>query len=125
MIMQKTILIIEDNPKNLKLMKLILGKTSYNVQDAKNGMEGVKKAKELIPDAIIMDIQMPIMNGTDAIKELKANDATRDIPIIAATAFAMKGDKEQFLKQGFTEYISKPISIDNFLDVVKKVLGDA
>ncbi|MHA1681198.1 MAG: response regulator [Promethearchaeota archaeon] len=121
----KKILIIEDNEKNLKLMKLILKKTQYEIFDAVNGQNGIALALQIIPDLIIMDIQMPILDGVDAMKIIKSDASTKNIPIIATTAYAMKGDRERFLNQGFDDYISKPIRIDDFLEKIKNKLKES
>jgi two-component system cell cycle response regulator DivK len=117
------ILIVEDNEKNLKLFQIIIESLGYETLLAKNGEEGVRMAKEQIPDLIIMDIQMPVMDGISTLKVLRSNKKTKDIPVIALTSYAMKGDKERLLEIGFIDYISKPISKDSFIEVVEKVLG--
>ena len=118
-----TVLIIEDNEKNLKLFKLILDSNGFGTITAKDGKEGVELAIQLRPDLILMDIQMPVMGGVEAIKILKGNSATRDIPVIATTAYAMKGDRELFLSFGFDGYISKPIRIKEFLETIDSVVN--
>ena len=118
----KKVLIVEDNEKNLKLFKLILDSNGYESITARNGEEGVRAAEESVPDLILMDIQMPVLGGVDAMRALKTNEKTRSIPVIATTAYAMKGDKELFLDFGFEAYISKPIRIKEFLDTIENVL---
>lgn len=119
------ILIVEDNEKNLKLFKLIISSMGYETITAGNGEEGIKKAKEQSPDLVLMDIQMPVMDGISAVNVLSADKATKNIPVIALTSYAMKGDRERFIQHGFTDYISKPIDTDNFMDTIKRVLGES
>lgn len=118
----KKILIVEDNEKNLKLFRLILDSNGYITLLARDGEEGVRIAEEQSPDLILMDIRMPVLGGVDAMRQLKANEKTKNIPVIATTAYAMKGDKELFLEFGFEAYISKPIRIKDFLDTIESVL---
>ena len=89
---------------------------------ATNGEDGIRVAKEQMPDLILMDIQMPMMGGVDALRALKENETTRRIPVIASTAYAMKGDKELFLDFGFDAYISKPIRVKEFLEAIDSTL---
>ena len=119
----KKILIVEDNEKNLKLFKIIIESLGYKTLLAEDGAKGVKIAKEQMPDLILMDIQMPGMDGMSAMKILRSDERTKDIPALALTSYAMKGNKERFLEVGFIDYISKPISKDNFIEVVEKALG--
>lgn len=116
------VLIVEDNEKNLKLFKLIIESIGCETLLAENGEKGVLMAKEQIPDLILMDIQMPVMDGITALKALLSDERTKDLPVIALTSFAMKGDKELFLEEGFTSCILKPISKDSFIEAVKKAL---
>ncbi|MEX2683984.1 MAG: response regulator [Candidatus Sigynarchaeota archaeon] len=117
-----TVLIIEDNEKNLKLFKLILDSNKFVTLTARNGKEGVDLARQAKPDLILMDVQMPVMGGVEAIKILKGMDVTKNIPVIATTAYAMKGDRELFLSFGFDDYISKPIRINDFLETIRNQL---
>ncbi|MBI4679674.1 MAG: response regulator [Nitrospirae bacterium] len=118
------ILIVEDNEKNLKLFSVIIKSLGYEILTAMNGEEGVSMAKENIPDLILMDIQMPVMDGITALNSLKSDDKTKTIPVIALTSYAMAGDKEKFFGLGFSDYISKPIDVNKFSDVIKSILGD-
>lgn len=119
----KKILIVENNEKNMMLMKDILAFQKYEVIEAMNGEEGVKKAREEKPDLILMDIQMPVMDGVTAAKILKNDLVTRDIKIICVTSYAMKGDRELVLEVGFDDYITKPIDTRALPGIVKKYLG--
>lgn len=117
------ILIVEDNEQNLKVFKIIIESLSYEALLAKNGEEGVRMAKEQIPDLILMDIQMPVMDGIAAKKALQLEEKTKDIPVVAITSYAMKGDRERLLELGFSNYIAKPISKDIFIEAVQKALA--
>ncbi|MBI5181386.1 MAG: response regulator [Nitrospirae bacterium] len=121
--MAKKILVIEDNDKNRKLIRDVLRYHSYEIIEAENGEEGVKRAKELLPDLILLDIQMPVMNGFDAIKALKGSPETKHIKAIALTSFAMVGDRERMLKAGFDDYIQKPIDTRLLPKIIKKYIG--
>ncbi len=116
----KRILIVEDNDLNLKLFREMLTYGGYEVIEASNGNEGVEKAVRERPDLILMDIQMPGVNGITAIKKMKEMPELKDMPIIAITAYAMSGDRDQFLSRGFTDYIPKPVKISDLLEKVKK-----
>ena len=105
------ILIVEDNPKNLKLIRDVLQFQGYTTLEAETGEAGASLARERHPALILMDVQLPGMDGSTVMKTLKADDSTRHIPIIALTALAMKGDKERLLAEGFDGYMSKPIAI--------------
>lgn len=115
-------LIVEDNEKNLKLFRLIVSSLGHEVLTAANGSEGVAIAREIRPDLILMDIQMPVMDGISAMDFLKSEEATKEIPVIALTSYAMKGDKERFLEHGFIDYLSKPVSKDSLITAVKRIL---
>jgi len=114
------ILIVEDDELNRKLFKTLLQGANYEVIEAENGEDAVRMAKENIPDLILMDIQMPVMDGITATKILKSDPSTLKMPVIAVTAYAMEGDEEGFLVEGFNGYISKPIDINAFIETVKK-----
>ncbi|HEX7555868.1 MAG TPA: response regulator [Leptolinea sp.] len=120
--MTKKILIIEDNEQNLYLVTFILEKHNYLVIQARNGGEGVKLAAQQKPDLILLDIQLPIMDGYSVARELRKNETLAAIPIIAVTSFAMPGDREHALEAGCTGYIEKPIDPDTFLSQVEKHL---
>ena len=114
--MEKVILIVEDDEKNMKLFRDLLQSRGYVTLEACNGEEGVLLAQQKHPDLILMDVQMPIKDGIQATREIKADPETRSIPVIALTAFAMKGDREQLSNEGgFDGYMSKPINIHTFL----------
>lgn len=121
--MKKKILVVEDNDINRELMRDILGMQDYEVLLAVDGEEGVRFAKEHLPDLILMDIQLPKMDGLQATKILKTDAVTMHIPIIALTAFAMKGDEDTFIKAGCNAYISKPIAVSSFIETIKTYLS--
>ncbi|MCT4509997.1 MAG: response regulator [Tepidibacter sp.] len=120
--MKKTILIVEDEPKNLKLVKDLMVIFEYNTMEARTGAEAIKILENNYKtiDLVLMDIQMPVMDGLTAVQILKENEQIKHIPIIALTALAMKDDKEKFINAGFDDYIKKPIDIREF----KKVVSD-
>ena len=120
--MEKMVLIVEDEPKNLKLFCDILKTNGYTTLEATNGAQGVELAKAHQPDLILMDIQMPILDGLKATKLLKASAETEQIPVIALTAYAMKGDEEKMLQAGCDGYITKPIHIREFLKQIAAYL---
>lgn len=115
------ILIAEDNEKNRKLMRDVLRYYGYEIREAGNGEEAIKEARENKPDVILMDIQMPGMDGFTAIKILKGDPATKHIKIVAVTSFAMPGDKEKIFAAGADGYISKPINTRELPEMVKKL----
>lgn len=105
----KTALIIEDNENNLELIRFILEKAQYKTRYAMTGLEGVLQALTIPPDFIILDIQLPDINGLEVLKRIRKHPVGKDIPIIAMTSYAMSGDKEKLLAAGCTAYIEKPI----------------
>src|SRR5690606_17393862 len=123
--MAKTILIVEDNDLNMKLFHDLLEAHGYNTLQTKDGMEALKIAREKRPDLILMDIQLPEVSGLEVTKWIKEDDELRSIPVVAVTAFAMKGDEEKIRQGGCEAYMSKPISVGKFIETVKAYLGDA
>jgi two-component system cell cycle response regulator DivK len=121
----KTILYVEDNEMNRKIVRDLLKRTTYQVIEAYDGEAGVAVALEKRPDLILMDIQLPEVSGLEVTRWLKDDEELRDIPVIAVTAFAMKGDEERIRQGGCEAYISKPISIGTFLETVRRYLGEA
>ena len=116
------ILIIEDNVKNLKLVRDVLQFHGYSTLEAETGEAGVALAREQRPALILMDVQLPGMDGRTALKTLKADTNTRHIPIIALTAFAMKGDRESLQTEGFDDYMAKPVDIKELPKMVERHL---
>ncbi len=122
--MAKTILIVDDDPKNLELFGDLLRVVGYMTIEATDGMQGIELARTRQPDLILMDIQMPIMDGYQAIRTLKGDASTWNIPVIALTSYAMKGDKEKILAMGCDGYMAKPIDVDGFLESVAAFITD-
>ena len=116
------ILIVEDNEKNLKLVRDVLRHTGYQTIEAGTGEDGIRLAKERGPALILMDIQLPGMDGITALGQLRADPATRAIPVIAVTASAMTQDRKKILAAGFDGYQTKPIRLREFMDVVRQTL---
>ena len=121
--MTTTVLIVEDNPQNRKLFSLLIGSLGYRVLTANNGQEGVETALHEHPDVILMDVQMPVMDGVNALAELRARSATRGIPVIALTAYAMKGDRQRLLAAGFDAYLAKPVSREDLATAIATCLN--
>ncbi len=120
--MTKVILIIEDVPANVKLVRDLLQISGYTTIEATNGKQGVALARTRKPDLVLMDVQMPIMDGLEATRILKADVVTKNIPIIALTSHAMEGDKEKILQAGCNGYLTKPIDIQKLLKIVDEYL---
>ncbi len=120
--MRPTILVIEDNEQNLYLMRFLLEKNGLEVVDARDGREGIAKARELRPAAILLDIQLPVMDGYAVAAELRRQPSLASVPIIAVTSYAMVGDRERVLAAGATDYIEKPIDPDRFVGQIRRHL---
>ena len=120
--MGKTILIVEDEPKNMKLLRDLLQRFGYEILEAPDGEQGVKITMEKIPDLILMDIMMPKMDGLEATRIIKADIKTKHIPVIALTSYAMKGDREKTIEAGCDGYIAKPIDIKEVLKTIETYL---
>lgn len=114
------VLIIEDNESNLYMMKFIISKLGHSILEARDGITGLKIAIEEIPDLILMDIQLPLLDGYSVTRKLRENDKLKNIPIIAVTSYAMVGDREKSLEAGCTAYIEKPINPEIFIKEVQK-----
>jgi two-component system cell cycle response regulator DivK len=121
--MSKRILIVEDNDLNMKLFHDLLEAQGYATLQTKDGMEALKLARQHHPDLILMDIQLPEVSGLEMTKWIKEDDDLKTIPIIAITAFAMKGDEAKIREGGCDAYIAKPISVTNFLRTVERFLS--
>lgn len=119
----KTVLIVEDNELNMKLFHDLLDAQGYRILQTKDGMEALDIAREHRPDLILMDIQLPEVSGLEVTKWLKEDPSLRSIPVVAVTAFAMKGDEEAIRQGGCEAYLSKPISVAGFIETVRKFLG--
>jgi FOG: CheY-like receiver len=122
-VMSKTVLIVEDNDLNMKLFNDLLQANGYGTLQTKDGREALDLARKHRPDLILMDIQLPEISGLEITRMLKSDDELKAIPVIAVTAFAMKGDEEKIREGGCEGYIAKPISVANFLQTVGKFLA--
>ena len=120
--MQKKVLIVEDNELNMKLFHDLLEAHGIGTIETRDGRKVLEIAREQKPDLILMDIQLPEVSGLDVTKWLKADEELRGIPVIAVTAFAMKGDEQKIREGGCEDYISKPISVTRFLEVIDNYL---
>jgi two-component system, cell cycle response regulator DivK len=121
-LMSKTVLIVEDNELNMKLFHDLLDAHGYQTLQTKDGMEALAMVRQHRPDLILMDIQLPEVSGLEVIKWIKEDDNLRSIPVVAVTAFAMKGDEEKMREGGCDAYIAKPISVGKFIETVKQFL---
>jgi len=121
--MSKTILIVEDNELNMKLFNDLLQAHGYDTVQTMDGRDAIKLAREHKPDLVLMDIQLPEISGLEVTKMMKADDDLKSIPVIAVTAFAMKGDEDKIREGGCEGYIAKPISVPTFLETISRFLG--
>ena len=121
--MAKTVLIVEDNELNMKLFRDLLEAHGYQTSGTSNGFEALDLVRKLRPDLILMDIQLPEVSGLEVTKWIKEDEVLRSIPIIAVTAFAMKGDEEKIREGGCEAYLSKPISVGKFIETVRRFIG--
>jgi two-component system cell cycle response regulator DivK len=118
-----TVLIVEDNEKNMKLARDVLQSKGYATLEAVTGEDGVRLAKERKPDLILMDIQLPGLNGIDALGQIRADPATARIPVVAFTASVTPTDRSQINQAGFDGFLSKPINLKEFLETVQRLCG--
>ncbi|KAB2833705.1 MAG: response regulator [Candidatus Brocadia sp.] len=118
----KNIMVVEDNEKNRKLMRVVLKAKGYNVIEATTGEEALNLLKNQKPNIILMDIQLPGIDGLTLIKQIKADSVTKEIPIIAVTAYAMKGDEQKILDTGCEAYMSKPIDTHELPLIIEKYI---
>lgn len=116
------ILVVEDNPKNLKLVRDVLLFSGYEVIEATSGEDGVRLAASEEPDLILMDLQLPGIDGAEALRRIRAGERSRDVPVVAVTAFAMDDDREHAFASGFTGYVEKPISVRRLPQQVRDFL---
>ena len=117
-----TILIVEDNEKNMKLARDVLQAKGYATLEATTGEDGVRLAREKLPDLVLMDIQLPGISGIEALRQLRADAATARIPVLAVTASVMAQDRRQITQAGFDAYVGKPINLREFLEAVRVAL---
>src|SRR5206468_5456886 len=123
--MPKKVMIVEDNELNMKLFRDLIEASGYETVRTRNGLEALDLARAHHPDLILMDIQLPEVSGLEVTKWLKEDDELHSIPVIAVTAFAMKGDEERIRQGGCEAYISKPISVGKFIETIRHFLGSA
>ena len=123
--MPKTVMIVEDNELNMKLFRDLIEAHGYRTVQTRSGLAAMDLAREHHPDLILMDIQLPEISGLEVTQKLKRDSELHKIPVIAVTAFAMKGDEERIRQGGCEAYISKPISVTKFIETIKSFLGDA
>ena len=119
----QSVLIVEDNELNMKLFNDLLAAHGYRTIQTRNGFEALELARKHRPDLILMDIQLPEVSGLEVTRWLKDDDELCQIPIVAVTAFAMKGDEERIRSGGCEAYISKPISVMSFLETIRRFIG--
>ena len=122
--LREKVMIVEDNPQNMKLLEMLLRSKSYILLKAYDGEEALDMATREQPDLIVMDIQLPKMSGVEVTKKLRQMPVFRDTPIIALTAYAMRGDKERFLQAGCNAYLSKPISTRELPIIIDRMLAE-
>jgi len=120
--MAKKVMIVEDNELNMKLFRDLVEVNGYETLLTRSGLDVLELARAHRPDLILMDIQLPEISGLDVTRKLKADAELRSIPVIAVTAFAMKGDEEKIRQSGSEDYMSKPISVPHFIATIKKFL---
>jgi two-component system cell cycle response regulator DivK len=122
-VIKPKVLVIEDNDQNLYLITFILEKSGFAVMAARDGRDGIQMACEHMPELILLDIQLPVMNGYEVARQLRLIDALKAIPIVAVTSYAMVGDREKTLEAGCTGYIEKPINPETFVEDVKQFIS--
>ena len=120
----KTALIIEDNPDNMELISFILEKGGYEILKAETGEEGVEMTLKELPDFVILDIQLPGIDGYEVLHRIRKSEVDGSIPIIAVTSYAMSGDRERLLEAGCNGYIEKPIDPGKFIDQIREAIGN-
>lgn len=123
--MSKTVLLIEDNEQNRYLATFLLEKNGYQVVSATTGMEGIELASQILPHSILLDIQLPGMDGYEVARNLRQRQELQNTPIIAVTSYAMVGDREKALESGCTGYIEKPIDPESFIQEIERYCGSS
>jgi two-component system cell cycle response regulator DivK len=119
---QNRILVVEDNPKNLKLVRDVLTHSGYEVIEATSGEDGVRLAGETAPDLILMDLQLPGIDGAEALRRIRVSETNPDVPVVAVTAFAMNVDRQRAFDSGFDGFVEKPISVRGLPQQVRDFL---
>jgi len=123
--MSKTILIVEDNENNMMLVRDVLQMKGYTVLEATTGTEGVRLTLESKPDLVLIDIQLPDIDGITVFAQIRANEATKGIPLLAVSASVMPDEKQKIISSGFDAYITKPLNMKSFVETVEKFIGKA
>ncbi len=118
----KRVLVVEDNERNRKLFTLLIKNMGHDCLIATDGNVGIEVAKAKRPDLILMDIQMPVLDGLSALSLLKKDSTTKDIPVLAVTSFAMEKDRRRLLEAGFADYLAKPIDTEQFREMIQQLL---
>ena len=121
--MSNIVLVVEDEPRNMKLVRDFLNVSGYVTIEAVNGQEALEMTQQEKPGLILMDIQMPVLNGLEATQKLKQDELLRHIPIVALTAFAMKGDRERIIAAGADDYLAKPLDLTKLIDTVARYVS--
>ena len=119
----KRVLIVEDNEKNMKLVRDVLQATGYSTLEATTGEEAVELALSQSPALVLMDVQLPGIDGVEALERMRQNERTASIPVLALTAQAMSGDRERFLEAGFDGYLAKPVDVGELIEAVREHCG--
>jgi len=123
--MSKTILIVEDNENNMMLVRDVLQMKGYTVLEATTGTEGVRLTLEAKPDLVLIDIQLPDIDGITVLAQIRANEAAKSIPLLAVSASVMPDEKQKIISSGFDAYITKPLNMKSFVETVEKFIGKA
>jgi two-component system cell cycle response regulator DivK len=119
------VLVVEDNEKNMRLFRDVLLATGYRTLEANTGGQAVELASTHVPDLVLMDIQLPDIDGVTALRRLREDQRTTSVPVVALTAQAMEGDRERFLDAGFDDYLSKPVNVADLIATVKRYCDGA
>jgi two-component system, cell cycle response regulator DivK len=119
-VLGKRVLIVEDNEKNMKLVRDVLQATGYSTLEATTGEEAIELSLSQAPALVLMDVQLPGIDGVEALERLRQNERTASIPVLALTAQAMSGDRERFLEAGFDGYLAKPVDVGELIEAVRE-----
>ncbi len=117
------IMVVEDNPTNLKLVRMVLERSGYEVREASGAEEAIAAIQGELPDLVLMDVQLPGMDGFEAMRLIKNNPLTAKVPVVALTAFAMRGDEEKILGSGFDGYLAKPVRYPELLQTIARFVS--
>jgi CheY-like chemotaxis protein len=120
---RKTILVVDDNDLNLKLFTVVLGRAGYRVLTAESGEEGLEIARREIPNAVLMDVKLPGIDGLEATRRMKADPALAPIPVVAVTAWAGEEDRQRALSAGCSQFVTKPVEMKELVQIVRQVTG--